>query len=116
MEVNRGLPVKLLTKYFVPQGLHWQLKPEILDTVTFRFLNLAEPWGDVVPAADIVLLRNVLIYFDIETRKTILGRIRRVLRPDGRLLLGSAETTLNLDNGFQRLQTGNFVCYQLKPT
>lgn len=116
MEVNRGLPVKLLAKYFVPQRLHWQLKPEVLEMVTFRFLNLAEPWGDTVHSADIILLRNVLIYFDIETRKVILGRIRRVLRPDGRLLLGSAETTLNLDNGFQRVQTGSFISYQLKPT
>jgi chemotaxis protein methyltransferase CheR len=114
MEVNRGLPVKLLTKYFTQQGLHWQLKSEILAMVSFRFLNLAEPWGNLIPPADIILLRNVLIYFDVETRKGILGRVRRLLRPDGYLLLGCAETTLNLDNSFQRVQAGNFVCYKLK--
>jgi chemotaxis protein methyltransferase CheR len=114
MEVNRGLPVRLLTRYFQQQGLHWQLKPEILAMVRLQLLNLAEPWGSVVPAADIVFLRNVLIYFDIETRKAILTRLRRVLRPDGFLFLGCAETTLNLDPGFAAVQSGNYVCYQLK--
>jgi chemotaxis protein methyltransferase CheR len=114
MEVNRGLPAKLLTKYFVQQGLHWQLKPEILAAVTLRFLNLAEPWGTIIPPVDIVFLRNVLIYFDVEIRREILGRVRRVLRPDGYLFLGCAETTLNLDDGFQRVQTEKFICYKLK--
>lgn len=114
MEVNRGLPTKLLTRYFRQQGLHWQLQPEILSMVRLQFLNLAEPWSDVVPPADIVFLRNVLIYFDVETRKAILARVRRVLRPDGFLFLGCAETTLNLDAGFQTVQAGNYVCYKLK--
>jgi chemotaxis protein methyltransferase CheR len=98
----------------VQQGLHWQLRPEILDMVSFQFLNLADPWGNVVSPADIVFLRNVLIYFDVETRKTILGRVRRVLAPDGYLFLGCAETTLNLDKEFERVQAGNYVCYKLK--
>ena len=79
-----------------------------------QFLNLAEPWNETVPPADIVMLRNVLIYFDVETRKAILGRIRRVLRRDGFLFLGCAETTLNLDVGFEVVQAGKYVCYQLK--
>jgi chemotaxis protein methyltransferase CheR len=114
MEVNRGLPARLLTRYFVQQGLHWQLKPDVADMVDFRFLNLAEPWGIVVPRSDVVFLRNVLIYFDVETRKTILTRIRRVLAPDGFLFLGCAETTLNLDSEFERVQAGNYVCYKIK--
>ena len=114
MEVNRGLPAKLLTRYFLQQGLSWQLKPEVLNMVSFRFLNLAEPWGSAVPPSDIVFLRNVLIYFDVETRKAILGRVRRVLAPDGFLFLGCAETTLNLDTEFERVQTGNYVCYKIK--
>ncbi len=114
MEVNRGLPAKLLVRYFVQEGLHWQLKPEVLGMVSFRFLNLAEPWGNLVPAADIVFLRNVLIYFDVETRKAILQRVRRVLAPDGFLFLGCAETTLNLDAEFERVQAGSYVCYQIK--
>ncbi len=114
MEVNRGLPVRLLTRYFQQKGLHWQLKPEILGMVRLEFLNLAESWRDTIPPADIILLRNVLIYFDIETRKAILSRLRRVLRPDGFLFLGCAETTLNLDAGFAPVQFANYVCYQLK--
>jgi chemotaxis protein methyltransferase CheR len=114
MEVNRGLPVTLLTRYFKQLGLHWQLKPEILAMVRLQFLNLAESWNETVPPADIVMLRNVLIYFDVETRKAILGRIRRVLRRDGFLFLGCAETTLNLDVGFEVVQAGKYVCYQLK--
>ena len=114
MEVNRGLPARLLTRYFTPHGLHWQLKPEILSMVQLQFLNLAEPWAHKVPPADIVFLRNVLIYFDMPTRKQILGRVRQVLRPDGYLFLGCAETTLNLDDAFQIVQAGNYVCYKLK--
>ena len=82
--------------------------------VRLQSLNLAEAWSSAIPAADIILLRNVLIYFDVETRKAILARIRRVLRPDGFLFLGCAETTLNLDLGFQPVQSGNYVCYKLK--
>jgi chemotaxis protein methyltransferase CheR len=114
MEVNRGLPTKLLTRYFTQEGLHWRLKPEILSTVSFQLLNLAEPWNECVPDMDIVLLRNVLIYFDMQTRKEILGRVRRILRPDGFLFLGCAETTLNVDAGFRPVQVNNYVCYQLK--
>jgi chemotaxis protein methyltransferase CheR len=112
--VNRGLPVKLLTRYFEQHGLQWQLKPEIRSLVRFQFLNLSEAWNDVVPPSDIVFLRNVLIYFDVDTRKAILARVRRVLRPDGFLFLGCAETTLNLDANFKVVQLGNYVCYQLK--
>ena len=114
MEVNRGLPARLLVRYFQQQGLHWQLKPEVRAMVNFRFLNLAEPWGSLIPPSDIVFLRNVLIYFDIETRQAILERLRRALAPDGFLFLGCAETTLNLNSEFERAQTGNYVCYRIK--
>lgn len=114
LEVNRGLPAKLLTRYFAQQGLHWQLKPDILAMVTLQFMNLNEPWSAAIPPADIIFLRNVLIYFDVQTRKEILARVRRILRPDGFLFLGCAETTLNLDAEFQIVQAKNYVCYKLK--
>ncbi len=114
MEMNRGLPARLLTRYFVQQGLQWELKPEVRDMVSFRFLNLAEPWGVAAPHSDIIFLRNVLIYFDVVTRKEILARVRRVLAPDGFLFLGCAETTLNLDSEFERVQTGGYTCYRIK--
>jgi chemotaxis protein methyltransferase CheR len=114
MEVNRGLSAKLLTRYFVQHGLQWKLKPEIVGMVNFRFLNLAESWGTNMPPCDIVFLRNVLIYFDLEMRKAILSRVRRLLAPDGVLFLGCAETTLNLNSDFERVQTNNYVYYRTK--
>ena len=82
--------------------------------VRLQFLNLAEAWGSAIPPADIIFLRNVLIYFDVETRKAILARIRRVLRPDGFLFLGCAETTLNLDLGFRAGAVGKLRLLQAK--
>ena len=114
MEVNRGLPARLLTRYFLQHGLEWELKPDVRARVRFQFLNLTEPWGTAVPPCDIVFLRNVLIYFDLATRREILGRLRRVLAADGFLFLGCAETTLNLDSDFERVQAGSYTCYRLK--
>ena len=114
VEVNRGLPAPFLVKYFDRSGAHWQIKEEISGMVDFRELNLAATWPALAPF-DVVFLRNVLIYFDVDTKKSILGRVRRILRPDGYLFLGAAETTMNLDDGFERVQIGNSGCYRLKP-
>ncbi len=111
MEVNRGLPSALLTRYFVQRGLWWQLKPEIAGMVSFRALNLAAPWP-ALPPMDIIFLRNVLIYFDTETRRQVLERILRTLRPDGFLFLGAAETPRDLDQAFEPLEAGTYLCYQ----
>ena len=111
VEINRGLPAPLLVKHFRKDGLEWQLSDEIRRMVEFRPLNLIDPWP-ALPAADIVFLRNVLIYFDVETKRGILGRVRRLLRPDGYLFLGGAETTMGIDDAFQRQQIGKAVCYR----
>ena len=62
---------------------------------------------------DLILIRNVLIYFDVETKKTILDRLARLLRPDGYLLLGGAETTLNLSDSYRRVEQLKSGFYQL---
>ena len=62
---------------------------------------------------DLVLIRNVMIYFDVETKKAILGKIARLLKPDGYLVLGGAETTINLDDSFRRIQPLKAGVYQL---
>jgi chemotaxis protein methyltransferase CheR len=111
MEVNRGLPSPLLTRCFIQRGLSWQLKPEIAAMVNFRALNLAGPWP-ALPPMDIIFLRNVLIYFDTETRHQVLARILRALRPDGFLFLGTAETPRDLDQAFEPLEAGPYLCYQ----
>jgi chemotaxis protein methyltransferase CheR len=67
-----------------------------------------------VKGADLVLLRNVLIYFDVETKRRILGKVRHVLHPDGYLLLGAAETTFMLDDGFERAGGSSGGCYRLR--
>jgi chemotaxis protein methyltransferase CheR len=113
LEVNRGLPAALLIKYFDRQGTQWQVKEDVRRLVDFRQLNLIDPsWG--LMAIDIVFLRNVLIYFDVPTKKNVLQKIRQILRPDGYLFLGGAETTLNLDPGFDRISFERAGCYRLR--
>ncbi|CAN5367370.1 protein-glutamate O-methyltransferase CheR [soil metagenome] len=113
LEVNRGLPARLLVKHFTRAGTQWQISDDLRRAVEFRQLNLV---GDrpPLPAADVVFLRNVLIYFATPTKRAILGKVRSVLRPDGTLFLGGAETTLNLDDGFKRVQLGHGPSYRLK--
>jgi chemotaxis protein methyltransferase CheR len=112
LEVNRGLPAPLLVKYFQQHGTQWQLKEEIRKLVEFRELNLCQPWP-FLPRMDLILNRNVMIYFDVATKKSILSRIARLLRPDGYLLLGGAETTFNLDDSFRRVEALKTGFYQL---
>ena len=112
IEVNRGLPAALLVKYFRQRGTDWELSDDIRKMIEFRELNLAEPWPPLV-RMDVVFLRNVMIYFDVDTKKLILGRVTRVLRPGGYLLLGGAETTLNLDNSFRRVENLKGGFYQI---
>jgi chemotaxis protein methyltransferase CheR len=101
LEVNRGLPAAMLVKYFERDGVDWKIKEDIRKLVRFEQLNLLHAWPfDLRP--DVVLLRNVLIYFNTQTKKEILSRVRQVLKPDGVLLLGSAETTLGIDDGWER--------------
>lgn len=115
MEVSRGLPAPRLAKFFSRQGLDWIVHDDMRRMIDFRQINLLDQDLDLaLPQMDIVFLRNVLIYFDKETSQQILGRIRRVLRPDGYLFLGGAETTLFLDDAFERVPLNQAGCYRLK--
>jgi chemotaxis protein methyltransferase CheR len=114
LEVNRGLPAILLAKYFQQIGRDLQLKRSILDMAGFRSLNLSSPFP-FVGEFDVVFLRNVLIYFSLDVRREILARIRRVLRPGGILFLGAAETTLNLDDNYERVPFQKSFFYRPKP-
>lgn len=113
LEVNRGLPVTMLVKYFEKAGAEWQIKPEIREMVTFQQLNLIDLWP-AMPPLDIVFIRNVLIYFDTETKREILGNIRKRMQNDGYLFLGTAETTLNIDANFARVTHGKTSYYRIK--
>jgi chemotaxis protein methyltransferase CheR len=81
--------------------------------IEFRYLNLSEQWP-LMPKLDLVMLRNVLIYFDVEMKKDILKKIQNLLRPDGYLFLGAAETTLNLNESFERMNYKQSGCYRIR--
>jgi chemotaxis protein methyltransferase CheR len=102
LEVNRGLPVRLLPKYFKQLGTTWQLMEDIRSMVQFSELNLLQPFR-TLPQCDLVLLRNVLIYFDLATKREILHKVRGILKPHAYLFLGTAETTLGIDDSIHRV-------------
>ncbi len=111
LEVNRGLPAAMLVRWFDRSGAGWQVKPELRAMVTTRLLNLAVPFPPL-GSFDLVFLRNVLIYFDTDTKRQVLARVRRVLRPDGLLFLGAAETTLTLDDAWERVVLDRATAYR----
>ena len=110
IEVNRGLPASYLLKYFERKGLDWQIKEHVRRMVRFESFDLRKSMRTKGPF-DVIFCRNVLIYFDVETKKKILRELRGTLFPGGYLLLGTAETTLNLDDWFQRVSAGRAVLY-----
>jgi chemotaxis protein methyltransferase CheR len=113
LEVNRGLPAAALVKHFERVGSHWQVSPNLRKNVSFRRLNLAA----ALPALghfDVIFLRNVLIYFDVATKRAVLERVGSLLKPDGWLFLGSAETTIGIDDRFDRVATGRTSAYRLR--
>ncbi len=98
-EVQRGLPMQMLVKYFAKDEALWRIKPHLRDAVSFREWNLL---ADPRPLGrfDIVFCRNVLIYFDAPTKTRVLESIAGVTAPDGVLFLGGAETVLGLTDKF----------------
>lgn len=112
IEVNRGLPAALLAKYFTQSGTDYALRDDVRRMVTFREMNLASSWPPL-GTFDVVFLRNVLIYFDVPTKKSILSRVLGVLEPDGYLFLGAAETTMNLEPRFARMPLERSGCYRV---
>jgi chemotaxis protein methyltransferase CheR len=111
IEINRGLPAPQLVRHFRKRSdAAWELRPEVGTRVEFRELNLATPWPEL-PPMDVVLLRNVLLYFEPELRRRVLRQLARVLRPDGVLVLGAGETTLTMDDSFEAVPLARTVVY-----
>lgn len=98
-EVQRGLPIGQLLACFDPEGEAWRIKPALKSRVTFRIHNLLE----APPAGlfDIILCRNVLLYFSAERRRKVLDRIADAIAPDGLLMLGAGETLLGQADAFE---------------
>ena len=113
IEVNRGLPAKALLEYFDRDGMSFVIKEELRDMIGFDLLNLSawHTWG-WLPTFDLVFIRNVLIYFDLDTKREILEQVRRKMADDGSLLLGASETTINITNAFKPVQVGPSTVYR----
>jgi chemotaxis protein methyltransferase CheR len=110
MEMGRGLPAKYMVNYFTRAGVNYQINPNIRAMVDFKLFNLAGIWAPMGPF-DLIFIRNVLIYFSQETKGQIINKAERLLRPDGKLFLGSTESLLNIPNDLVRETHGKTTCY-----
>jgi chemotaxis protein methyltransferase CheR len=113
VEVNRGLPASQLVLYFERAGAHWRIVPSLRRNVSFKLMNLTTPLPPMQPF-DVIFLRNVLIYFDVATKKSVLRNVARLLRPDGLLFLGAAETTIGIDDNYERVAAGRTSAYRVR--
>jgi chemotaxis protein methyltransferase CheR len=99
-EVQRGLPIQMLVKHFTQAGELWQINADIRAMIQHRQLNLLQDFSHL-GTFDVIFCRNVLIYFDQDTKAGIFNRLARVLEPDGFLVLGAAETVVGLTDTFK---------------
>lgn len=99
-EVQRGLPIQLLIKHFAQSGELWQIAPELRAMVRYREFNLLADFSPL-GTFDLIFCRNVLIYFDQDTKIDVLNRLARVIASDGYLVLGAAETVVGLTERFK---------------
>jgi chemotaxis protein methyltransferase CheR len=99
-EVQRGLPIQMLVKYFTQTGELWQLNADIRAMVQHRQLNLLQDFSHL-GSFDVIFCRNVLIYFDQETKARVFERLARMLEPDGVLALGAAESVVGITDVFR---------------
>lgn len=113
LEVNRGLPATTLVRHFERAGLNWRINRSIRERVEFRQLNLTRPFPPI-GRFDVVFLRNVLIYFDLPTKRDVLTRMRQVMAPDGYLFLGAAEMTMGVDDAWERVPAGRSSVYRIR--
>lgn len=113
-EINRGLPAPMLIRHFQQDGVEWVVQDRLRSFVEFQEFNLKSAWLPL-GGADIVLLRNVMIYWSESDACDLLRRVRQVLRPDGCLVLGGAETTMFLDRNFERWSDAAPCCFKVRP-
>jgi chemotaxis protein methyltransferase CheR len=110
IEVNRGLPASLLVKHFRPSGLDWQLSDAVRRMARFETIDLRSKMTGLGPF-DLVLCRNVMIYFDNETKRRIMKEIHGTMYRGGWLLLGGSESVFGLDEWFERQTLGTVTVY-----
>jgi len=111
LEVNRGLPAHLLVRHFTRAGMEWEIEEPIRRMVRFEHHNLNDAWPSM-PPFDLVLMRNVMIYFETEAKRRVLAKMHGQLAPHGYLLLGASETTYSLSDEFIREPDGRTAWYR----
>ncbi|MGH9295858.1 MAG: CheR family methyltransferase, partial [Acidimicrobiales bacterium] len=111
LEVNRGLPLRYLDAYFRAEPAGFRLVERVREKVRFSACNLVGPWPPLAPQ-DVILLRNVLIYFDPPSRRRVLAAAVARLRPGGYLVLGTAETTRAPASGLAAVTVGSATVYR----
>ena len=111
LEVNRGLPAHLLVRHFTRAGMEWEIEEPIRRMVRFEHHNLNDVWPSM-PPFDLVLMRNVMIYFETEAKRRVLAKMHGQLAPHGYLLLGASETTYSLSDEFIREPDGRTAWYR----
>jgi chemotaxis protein methyltransferase CheR len=113
-EVQRGLPVSLLVRHFRKVGTGWEISPEIRAMVKLRAHNLLLDDPEL-GTFDVIFCRNVLIYFDDDTKRQVLGRLAATLPSDGYLVLGASETTTGISRDFVAVPEGQHGVFMLSP-
>ncbi len=113
MEVNRGLPARMLVKYLVRDGDEWEVAPALHAMCEFQYANLCAPLPKL-PVFDLVLLRNVLLYFPQQDRSCVFRDVYRQMAPEGYLMLGAAEQAEDSTNLFHAEFSRD--CYFYRPT
>jgi chemotaxis protein methyltransferase CheR len=111
LEVNRGLPARMLLKYLTRDGEEWQICGRIRSMCDFQYANLCEPLTKL-PVFDLVMLRNVLLYFPPQDRSSLFNEVYRQLTPDGFLVLGNAEQAEDSSNLFEVEFASKSYCYR----
>ncbi len=114
-EVQRGLPTPLLVRYFSQVGANWDVKPEIKSMVEFRKLNLLSSLVSM-GTVDVAFCRNILIYFDVKTKRGVVERIGKILSPEGVLFLGGSESLLGVTTSMARIKATKGSYYQKNGT
>lgn len=111
VEMGRGISEERRQRFFAEQGKTWTVAPELRSIIEFRRVNLTDPVG-IYNSFDVIFCRNVLIYFDDDTKRSIIGMLYRKLHDDGVLVLGSAENLYNLTLQFRSEQVGESMVYK----
>jgi chemotaxis protein methyltransferase CheR len=113
LEINRGLPAPMLVRFFEEHAGEWRARPEILQMIRYERMNLIEPWPPR-PPFDLIMLRNVMIYFDPNVKLGILRKLADALAPDACLILGASETTAGFEVPFEIVTLGRSTVFRRK--